>query len=637
MGLGLFGTLGIGVSGLEVNQAGINVTGHNIASGSTPGYSRQAIDVQTNTPYCVPGMNSVAGAGQYGTGSHVQSVKRIRDSFLDYQIRNESSNFGRYNTIDTYLSQVQSMFQEPSDTGLSAMMTKFFSDWSDYATGTGNNKVTIKQIITESQTLANDFNHTYNQMQKLKSDLNGVQKQSVFDVNSMLDQIGELNQQIMQVKIGGQEPNDLEDRRDSLLDDLSKKFGIDIDKSPKFDGQDITPQDDSGVKDPKLVKSIDNDSAKRFSFVSSMSEEADQSHAPAGKKIYDITYNKLGNTTSTGQQATIKVALTDAEYKKLDENRILWADNGGTAIKADGTQLAGGTTYNYSDLATFAPSKGEIAGVTAVQQDIDDYTVQLNKLAKGLALAMNSVESGMNDPTGGDGTTTPKVDAIPYFVNSDFEKKYPTTAYGADGNIDVKTTDANYYSDKSLTDAGGKSNNWEDYITAGNISINQAIVNNNAKLKVRATDEKYSDPQDNINGGSDQSRALTLSKIKDIAINMQGIDPDCYSRKDLVPAFTKDTDTGVNTIPSNPNGTTIADYFKNTVNDLGVKAQDADRNSKNETSLLNSIKNQRNSVSGVSLDEEMASLIQFQHGYQANAKVITTVSELLDVVIGLVR
>ena len=80
-------------------------------------------------------------------------------------------------------------------------------------------------------------------------------------------------------------------------------------------------------------------------------------------------------------------------------------------------------------------------------------------------------------------------------------------------------------------------------------------------------------------------------------------------------------------------GTTMDSFYKDIIDKLGVKAQEADRQENNQSSLLNELENSRQSVSGVSLDEELANLIQYQHAYSANAKIISTIDELLDVVI----
>ena len=84
------------------------------------------------------------------------------------------------------------------------------------------------------------------------------------------------------------------------------------------------------------------------------------------------------------------------------------------------------------------------------------------------------------------------------------------------------------------------------------------------------------------------------------------------------------------------NGTKVESYFQDLIDKLGVETQYANRIVTNESDLLTSLDLNRLSVSGVSLDEEMTNLIQFQKAYSANAKTITTVSEMLDVILGLI-
>ena len=80
-------------------------------------------------------------------------------------------------------------------------------------------------------------------------------------------------------------------------------------------------------------------------------------------------------------------------------------------------------------------------------------------------------------------------------------------------------------------------------------------------------------------------------------------------------------------------GVRVFDYFSNVVDQLGIKSQEAKRQVKNQTLTLSSIDDSRQQVAGVSLDEELSYLIQYQHAYNANAKIISTIDELLDVVV----
>lgn len=94
--------------------------------------------------------------------------------------------------------------------------------------------------------------------------------------------------------------------------------------------------------------------------------------------------------------------------------------------------------------------------------------------------------------------------------------------------------------------------------------------------------------------------------------------------------FTDSTCLSLNT---GTDGSTVDSYYKTMVNNIGVIKQESDRIAANQETILANLQEQKSEVSGVSLDEEMTNLIQFQHAYQANAKIISTVNELLDVVI----
>ena len=90
---GLFSALGVGRSGLNTSQSAINTTSHNISNSNTVGYTRQRSKIVTNPPVST----GIMGTGQIGTGAKVNAIERVRDSFIDYQVRNANSNVGNSN------------------------------------------------------------------------------------------------------------------------------------------------------------------------------------------------------------------------------------------------------------------------------------------------------------------------------------------------------------------------------------------------------------------------------------------------------------------------------------------------------------------------------------------------------------
>lgn len=91
---GLFDTFTIGKRGLNVNQSAINTTSHNIANANTQGYSRQRSVIETTRPFGGMSKFDTSGPGQVGTGAEVTTIQRIRDYFIDYQVRNENGSLG---------------------------------------------------------------------------------------------------------------------------------------------------------------------------------------------------------------------------------------------------------------------------------------------------------------------------------------------------------------------------------------------------------------------------------------------------------------------------------------------------------------------------------------------------------------
>ena len=156
------------------------------------------------------------------------------------------------------------------------------------------------------------------------------------------------------------------------------------------------------------------------------------------------------------------------------------------------------------------------------------------------------------------------------------------------------------------------------------------------KIKTKTHDDLFPyTHENNMDGDSDGSRALAIAQLRDSLIRIQDINETVISRKDMF-----DKNKGGNSLINNglkiensTSGMKMDSYFKDTIDRLGVQAQEAQRMVTNQEDLLYSIEESRASVSGVSLDEEMANLVQFQHAYNANAKIISTVDELLEVII----
>ncbi len=424
---GLLGSLHSAKSGMTVSQLSIQTTSHNINNMNTPGYSRQRVEQSAKSAYSYPGYNSSMGAGQLGTGVEASDIIRIRNTFSDFQYRSESHNYGEIGIKYEHYTNMETIFNEPSETGISASINNFFTSWHELSKNPNDNG-SKDIVIQNSKYLANNISQAVKKLENLGEQAEKKLGEDVTSINSMLNQLRDLEKHIKIVEGSGKSPNDLLDEKDRILDELSFKMNI-----------------------------------------------------------------------------------QNEDVKSLLKDKI---ENGGDVTVAE--------------LKAIPNISGEVKGSLDMIDKIKEYIGDIKELAEGISTSVND---------------TLKIDL--------FE-------YDASGNPILKLKDD--------------------------------ILDGTTDLKI-TTDV-----------------AQEMYKLKDKKVTIGGED------------------------------TTIDKFYNNIIQKLGNETQEIRRNEKNQGKILKEIDNTRSNVSGVSLDEEMISLIQFQHAYNASAKVVSTIDSLLDVVInGLVR
>lgn len=585
---GLFGTLNVGKSGMNVNQGAINTTSHNIANVDTEGYTRQRVKIVTNTPLVSTG----TFPGQVGTGAKIDSINRIRDTFIDYSLRKETSSLETSNVKNDYLYQVENIFNEPSDTGIASQLDAFFDAFQELSKNASSSSVRTAAIQT-TVALTDNINYTYSKLSEQQDNAKTQIKTAVVNANAIIDRVDNLNKQIINLTVSGQTPNDLMDQRDSLLDELSGYFEITVEQT-EYNGINVKPADSTGMISSYLIDSTTGSKTQKFSYITDIQQDEKYPN------LYNVTYYLNGDTSSEDNMRTIQIAdLSDDQLKELQNGRILFANCDGEAVKADGNPIKNNTIVSAAKVQTFLPSSGKIAGYVEIQDTIQGYKDDLDKLAKSIAYTVNAIHSGKNDAAD---------DKLPFFVNADVAK------YDDDGNL------------LNLAETI----NAESEINASNITVNKELINDVMKIKTKPNDDKFDSTSDNnLDGSGDGERALAIATLKNTLIRIQDFGVTINSRSDLTMIDSMN-------VKSDNSGSAITNYYSELINKLGIQAQDADREVTNKELIVDELENSKASISGVSLDEEMVNLIQFQHAYSANAKVISTVNDLLDVVLGLV-
>ena len=226
----LYGILNLGARGVSAAQAGINTTGQNIANANTEGYTRQRIDQQATSPL-------LTTSGAYGQGVEIVSIERLRDRFLESQIRDSRSDTKFNEQLDNIYLQIETIISDPlspisdtldnaSSSGLNNLLSRFFRSMNDLSLNPEAPEVR-SAAIESGLSLAQTFNMVGDQLRTLRSDLNGQASRLVDEVNRMTNEISGLNRRIAVSEVGGTvNANDLRDQRDLLLSQLSEIIPI---------------------------------------------------------------------------------------------------------------------------------------------------------------------------------------------------------------------------------------------------------------------------------------------------------------------------------------------------------------------------------------------------------------------------
>jgi flagellar hook-associated protein 1 FlgK len=248
--MSLFFGMNIALKGMMAQQAALNVTSNNIANASTDGYSRQQVDLAASTP-----ISGIVTGEQLGSGVDVSDVARVRNEFLDYQLRAQTSDLNSDTTIHDTLGNVETVINETSsDTGLSSEMDSFWNAWQDVSVTPASSAVRTT-LMEAAVTLTDSIRQLSSQLTGIQDDINKTQiPQSVENVNSISARIATLNGQIVTSEANGETPNDLLDKRDLLLDQLSATGNITVTKRGTTGAVDVklgtnTIVDESGAHD----------------------------------------------------------------------------------------------------------------------------------------------------------------------------------------------------------------------------------------------------------------------------------------------------------------------------------------------------------------------------------------------------
>ena len=362
----------IAQSSLASFQGALDVTANNIANASNPDYSKQVADLSTNTSQQIGNLS-------WGTGVKLDDIRRVRDSLIDQQLRTNNQLYSNMNQRSTILSQVENLFSEPSNIGLSSLTSAFFNAWQQLSVSP--NSITLRNnVIQAAQSMSTKISNINNGLDTVKSNIMSETSDKINSINADLKQIQNLNQQIFQSNSSGVAPNDLMDKRDKVIDDLSNLVNINV----TYDSSNSAIISIGGVfaadkgSYVQLKSTLDNGKLKIIT--------TDGNSTPnlSGGELFALT--DLYNNTIPGYQSSLDgyvnniVNAVNAQHTQgytisnppetsvnffdsytngvLSINKDILNDPNKIAVSSDGTSGNGDIALNIANLATQKDANG---------------------------------------------------------------------------------------------------------------------------------------------------------------------------------------------------------------------------------------------------------------------------------------
>lgn len=589
---GLGGALDIARWSMYSSQMAIEIFSHNVANANTEGYSRQSLRVEANYPITM-------GPGQLGTGVRAVEITRNYDNFLNQQVSLKKSEYSYWSSQRNAMEEIESIFNESDGYGINALMGEFWNAWGDLSNNPDG--------MPERQALVNKTDNLLSMVHEIDYNLRAYQRHldasirgAVDESNSIIAQIADLNKSISSVEIDGMiNANDLRDRRDLLLEQLSQYMDINYYEEEQS-GQVMvyilggTPLI-LGANTYGL--STERDTATGLSSI--MWEDS------SGRSL-DITHKLSGGKLAGWVNVRDKNIDTYLQSMNNLMEELAWQVN---SIHAEGVGLS---------------SVSQMTGTVEVSAATDDLSADFlfsDRYTAGGTFDIQIYDASgavVNtyhiDPAGSTvGDLITEINAEATAGGGEI-----TAALTADGLFQITAAGGSTFA-ITPSPTGSSSNalailgvntffTWSEH-------VGQALYDLTGTIRVNAA---LQDDPNLISSGSLDENGQVAPGSNDVARAI-------FNLQDSV--ITNLGGSGVNT--------TMDAYYSSLVAQVGVDVQNTVNNEKFNDTLLGQYIKRKESVSGVNIDEEMSELLKYQHLYQAAAKLISIADEMMQALISI--
>ena len=641
------GMLNIGITGLNAAQAGLNTTSHNIANASTAGFSRQSVVQSTLDPL-------FSGAGFFGQGTQIDTVKRSYSQFLENQVLSADTKRASLAAYETQISQIDNLLADPT-AGLSPALQSFFAGVQEVAANPSS--VPARQaMISSAQALASRFQYLDARLSEIRQGVEGNISSTVDTINAYATEIAALNQRIVTVESAGASvpANDLHDQRNNLIRELNGLVRVstvaeDNGSLSVFigNGQPLVV----GVQTTTLSATPSLEDPSRLAIglllpngASVQMPESLPSGGTLGgllefrRDTLDVTQNKLGLVAAglvetfnaqhrLGQDldgnlgldfftplsptvravgsatGTPTVAFGDPAKLTGGSYRLTYTDTSGGYALVD--RATGNAVSAASVGITITPPGTTVVGeafvIEPTRRAAEDIRVGIGDTRLVAAAGpMRSVAGGSN--LGSAAVDALKVTSVAGFASGSPHLASYSITYNGSSQYEVRdasNTLIGTVAYNPATDSAGVTRTLPAPLGGIDITLSG----------VPSTGDSFT-LESNTNGVADSTNAVALGALQ--------------TAKTLLGAG------------GNPTASYQSTY-SNLVSQIGNKTNEIKVSMAAQEGLLEQATASREGLSGVNLDEEAANLIRYQQAYQASARVMSVASTLFDEILSIAR
>lgn len=622
----IYNSLNIGYSGLSAAQVGIDTTGHNIANAEVEGYTRQRVVASAATPVA-------SRPGNVGNGVNVTDIKRVFDSFVFDRYSSISADKQYSDYSEKMLNELSTYFPEVDGVGIKADLQEYYNMWQTFADNPNTDAIKIA-LSNQTQTLTKHIAQTHAQVLSLQKQVNEELSVNVTEVNNLAKQLAKLNIEIDTAESAGiYSANDLRDKRSNIEKQLSELIGSDVtvgqlQSNTQIENSSTTKTGsytlsvngfnivDGNTYHPLKIERGNNENG----FYKISYERQDGQLLPMEEKL---TRGKIGAMlalrggtidSTSGVPVDGILQTTIAELNGFAKG-LIETTNNLYATSHSGSMTSNTTDLNPSNsLVNLSSLNINEGSFDVIVYDIDGNvaatrTININATTTMTgAIDSNSIQGQLlsNSDDNGDGNANNDIDnmltfnwATPANGQNALELTLDPTyqAKGYTFAISDNYKDATFASGTNFAGAMGL-NRFFDGDSARNIDLNFTLKQNATTISAGKT---------------------PIAGDNSVALNMVQHQFESY-----------DFNVGASAYNTTTNG-----MFDVIATDVGIANNAAVTKNETVTTQFQAIQMEYSSVSQVNIDEEMTNLIKYQTSYGAAAKLITTVDQMMQTLLGI--